>query len=239
MGSRLCGAAGGESIMRLAECDGKALLRRHGLAVPRGVLLRAGEPAPAEAAGWAGHMLKAQVLEGGRGKRGLVRRLARAFRAARDAPAHRRRPRGRRCADPAGRGGRDRPGNLSGGADRRHAPVPRTAGRAGGRRGCRAGREPDPHSHRSADADDPRQPLSRTAGGVPARPGLPARPLCGAAAGDRAARGSGTAGDQSAGADQGRPVRRLRRQGHPRRQRGRPPRPRRSLRSAARSKGAP
>ncbi|HZN29910.1 MAG TPA: ATP-grasp domain-containing protein [Xanthobacteraceae bacterium] len=60
--------------MRLAEIDGKALLRRHGLAVPRGVLLD-GEP-PAEAAQWSGHILKAQVLEGGRGKRGLVRRLA-------------------------------------------------------------------------------------------------------------------------------------------------------------------
>ena len=62
--------------MRLAEIDGKALLRRHGLAVPRGVLLAAGEGAPAAAAQWPGHVLKAQVLEGGRGKRGLVRRLA-------------------------------------------------------------------------------------------------------------------------------------------------------------------
>jgi succinyl-CoA synthetase beta subunit len=62
--------------MRLAEIDGKALLRRHGLAVPRGALLGAGEDAPAEAAQWPGHVLKAQVLEGGRGKRGLVRRLA-------------------------------------------------------------------------------------------------------------------------------------------------------------------
>jgi succinyl-CoA synthetase beta subunit len=62
--------------MRLAEIDGKALLRRHGLAVPRGVLLGAGEGAPAAAAQWPGHMLKAQVLEGGRGRRGLVRRLA-------------------------------------------------------------------------------------------------------------------------------------------------------------------
>ena len=59
--------------MRLAELDGKVLLRRHGLPVPRGVLLE-GE-APAEAAQWSGHVLKAQVLEGGRGKRGLVRRL--------------------------------------------------------------------------------------------------------------------------------------------------------------------
>jgi succinyl-CoA synthetase beta subunit len=62
--------------MRLAEIDGKALLRRHGLAVPRGVLIGAGEDAPAEARQWPGHVLKAQVLEGGRGKRGLVRRLA-------------------------------------------------------------------------------------------------------------------------------------------------------------------
>jgi succinyl-CoA synthetase beta subunit len=62
--------------MRLAEIDGKALLRRHGLAVPRSALLGAGEDAPAEAAQWPGHVLKAQVLEGGRGKRGLVRRLA-------------------------------------------------------------------------------------------------------------------------------------------------------------------
>jgi succinyl-CoA synthetase beta subunit len=62
--------------MRLAEIDGKALLRRHGLAVPRGVLLGADAAMPAEAAPWPGHVLKAQVLEGGRGKRGLVRRLA-------------------------------------------------------------------------------------------------------------------------------------------------------------------
>ena len=62
--------------MRLAEYDGKALLRRHGLAVPRAVLLRAGEEPPDEAASWRGLFLKAQVLEGGRGKSGLVRRLA-------------------------------------------------------------------------------------------------------------------------------------------------------------------
>jgi succinyl-CoA synthetase beta subunit len=62
--------------MRLAEFDGKALLRRHGLAVPRGVLLQTGDRPPDEAAQWAGHLLKAQVLQGGRGKSGLVRRLA-------------------------------------------------------------------------------------------------------------------------------------------------------------------
>ena len=62
--------------MRLAETDGKALLRRHGVAVPRGLLLRGGEAPPAEAVQWPGHILKAQILEGGRGKRGLIRKLA-------------------------------------------------------------------------------------------------------------------------------------------------------------------
>jgi succinyl-CoA synthetase beta subunit len=61
--------------MRLAEYDGKALLRRHGLALPRGVLLHAGEPPPRDVADWPGYLLKAQLLEGGRGKRGLVRRF--------------------------------------------------------------------------------------------------------------------------------------------------------------------
>ena len=61
--------------MRLAEYDGKALLRRHGLAVPRGMLLNAGDPPPDETAHWPGFLLKAQLLEGGRGKRGLVRRF--------------------------------------------------------------------------------------------------------------------------------------------------------------------
>jgi succinyl-CoA synthetase beta subunit len=61
--------------MRLAEYDGKALLRRHGLAVPRGVLLAAGEGPPDETAHWPGFLLKAQLLEGGRGQRGLVRRF--------------------------------------------------------------------------------------------------------------------------------------------------------------------
>ena len=61
--------------MRLAEYDGKASLRRHGLAIPRAVLLRAGEEPADEAAGWPDLFLKAQVLEGGRGKSGLVRRL--------------------------------------------------------------------------------------------------------------------------------------------------------------------
>jgi succinyl-CoA synthetase beta subunit len=65
-----------DAIMRLAECDGKALLRRQGLAVPRGVLLAAGDDAPADASQWHGHVLKAQALEGGRGKRGLVQGLA-------------------------------------------------------------------------------------------------------------------------------------------------------------------
>ena len=62
--------------MRLAECDGKALLRRHGLGIPRSVLLHAGDGFPDAAADWPGFVLKAQVLEGGRGKRGLIRAFA-------------------------------------------------------------------------------------------------------------------------------------------------------------------
>ncbi len=71
--------------MRLAEVDGKALLRRHGIAVPQSVLLHPGENPPDETAGWPGFLLKAQVLEGGRGKSGLVRRFDKAagFRDAR------------------------------------------------------------------------------------------------------------------------------------------------------------
>ncbi len=71
--------------MRLAEVDGKALLRRRGIAVPQGVLLGAGENPPDETAAWPGFLLKAQVLEGGRGKSGLVRRFDKApgFREAR------------------------------------------------------------------------------------------------------------------------------------------------------------
>ncbi|MGG5808637.1 ATP-grasp domain-containing protein [Falsiroseomonas sp. CW058] len=56
--------------MRLTEWDGKAALRRHGIALPDGVLLRDGAAPP----GFGDAMVKAQVLEGGRGKRGLVRR---------------------------------------------------------------------------------------------------------------------------------------------------------------------
>jgi succinyl-CoA synthetase beta subunit len=64
-------------IMRLAEADGKALLRRHGIAIPRGALLASGKGPPDEAAAWRAFVLKAQLLEGGRGKRGLVRRFDR------------------------------------------------------------------------------------------------------------------------------------------------------------------
>ena len=56
--------------MRLAEHDGKTLLHRHGIATPAGSLFT-GVPG-AEAEG----ILKAQVLAGGRGKRGLVRKVA-------------------------------------------------------------------------------------------------------------------------------------------------------------------
>jgi succinyl-CoA synthetase beta subunit len=56
--------------VRLAEHDGKTVLRRHGIPVPQGRLLT-GAPGPEESG-----VLKAQVLEGGRGKRGLVRKVA-------------------------------------------------------------------------------------------------------------------------------------------------------------------
>ncbi|HEX4042788.1 MAG TPA: ATP-grasp domain-containing protein [Xanthobacteraceae bacterium] len=71
--------------MRLAEVDGKAILRRHGIAVPRGILLGPGDNPPESVGDWPGRLLKAQVLEGRRGKRGLVRRLTNAsdFRDAR------------------------------------------------------------------------------------------------------------------------------------------------------------
>lgn len=60
--------------MRLTEADGKALLHRHGIAVPRAILLEPGT-APSEAIAVLGDVVvKAQVLEGGRAKRGLVRR---------------------------------------------------------------------------------------------------------------------------------------------------------------------
>jgi succinyl-CoA synthetase beta subunit len=60
--------------MRLTEMEGKALLRRHGIAVPRGIVLGASDPVPTGFG--ADVVLKAQILEGGRGKRGLVRRVA-------------------------------------------------------------------------------------------------------------------------------------------------------------------
>lgn len=55
--------------MRLTEWDGKTALRRHGLAVPEAHLLQ-DTPPP----GWDEAVVKAQILEGGRGKRGLVQR---------------------------------------------------------------------------------------------------------------------------------------------------------------------
>ncbi|MGK7868652.1 ATP-grasp domain-containing protein [Falsiroseomonas sp. E2-1-a20] len=74
--------------MRLTEWDGKVALRRHGIAVPQGMLLHD----PAAPPGWADVVVKAQILEGGRGKRGLVQRgdattLARDIRHRLDDPA--------------------------------------------------------------------------------------------------------------------------------------------------------
>jgi succinyl-CoA synthetase beta subunit len=72
--------------MRLAEVEGKALLRRYGIAVPEGVLIAPGEDVPESAASWPGFVLKAQILESGRSKHGLVR----AFKTAAEVRAARR-----------------------------------------------------------------------------------------------------------------------------------------------------
>lgn len=55
--------------MNLVEFEAKALLRNAGVPVPEGIVLRTADPAPV-LTGPA--LLKAQIPEGGRGKRGLV-----------------------------------------------------------------------------------------------------------------------------------------------------------------------
>ncbi len=112
----------GSTLCDWRRCDGKALLRRHGVALPRGVLLRAGEAPPAEAAQWPGHVLKAQILEGGRGKRGLVRVLEGLAALADTRARNRRRARRSIRAAAAGGGGADRARDLSRRAHRRHPP---------------------------------------------------------------------------------------------------------------------
>ena len=56
-------------MIRLLEHEGKALLARHGFAVPEGALYPAPPPGPGP---W---MVKAQVLAGGRGKAGGIREV--------------------------------------------------------------------------------------------------------------------------------------------------------------------
>lgn len=56
--------------MRLTEWDGKVALRRHGISLPDAALITGDLPPP----GFDDAVVKAQLLEGGRGKRGLVRR---------------------------------------------------------------------------------------------------------------------------------------------------------------------
>lgn len=58
--------------MRLTEWDGKVALRRHGIALPAGALMSGADVPP----GFEDAVVKAQILEGGRGKRGLVRRAS-------------------------------------------------------------------------------------------------------------------------------------------------------------------
>jgi hypothetical protein len=70
--------------MRLAEIDGKALLRRHRRAVARGALVGAGEDAPAAARQWP-DMLKA-VLKGRASALGAGRHSPTALRTASGPP---------------------------------------------------------------------------------------------------------------------------------------------------------
>jgi len=56
--------------VRLIEHDGKALLAAAGMAIPQGMLIEASETM--YVAPWPVAMVKAQLLAGGRGKRGLV-----------------------------------------------------------------------------------------------------------------------------------------------------------------------
>ena len=58
--------------MRLIEHDGKALLANAGIPIPRGMLVESATPP--DDAPWVAAMVKAQLLSGGRGKRGLVAR---------------------------------------------------------------------------------------------------------------------------------------------------------------------
>lgn len=58
--------------MRLREYEGKQLLQKHGIEIPAGWLLRAEDTMTVE----TDCVLKCQVLEGGRGKAGLVRKVS-------------------------------------------------------------------------------------------------------------------------------------------------------------------
>ncbi|MCC7275322.1 MAG: hypothetical protein IT561_21820 [Alphaproteobacteria bacterium] len=74
--------------MLLLEHEGKAVLRDHGIAVPRGVVVATAEEVPAALAGLSPpFMVKAQVAAGGRGKAGGVVRAADAAEAARHVAA--------------------------------------------------------------------------------------------------------------------------------------------------------
>ena len=132
------GALGKSAIMRLAEVDGKALLRRHGLAVPR------------ERAAWRrrksaqrdSRLARIPVKGASPRRRPRQARLGAAFRQgsrfARRAAADPGEPRRRRHAASARRGGADRARDFHGGPHRRHAAGARASDRAARRRECRA-----------------------------------------------------------------------------------------------------
>ena len=164
---------------------------------------------------------------------------------------HARRFSRRAPADPAGarrrqypaaaRGsGADRPRNFCRSAHRRQRATARITGCARRRRECRGDGQAGAHSDRARRADDAGKDLCRAGGqAVSGRSCRTPGALRRAAAGYRAPGRFGIAGDQSAGADQGRHAHRLRRQDRPRRGRRFPPRPGASSRSAGRWPSTP
>ncbi len=63
--------------MRLFEYEGKALFKEAGIPIPRAVLLKRPQDASKVPSSWNQVILKAQLLQGGRGKAGLIIKTAR------------------------------------------------------------------------------------------------------------------------------------------------------------------
>ena len=122
----------------LPRYDGKALLRRHGLAVPRGVLLRAGEAPPDDAPPGPGFFSRPRFSKAAAARAAWCAACNGARRIPRRAAADPRHPRRCRHAAPARRGGADRARDFHRGPRRRHAAAARTAASRPRRRERRA-----------------------------------------------------------------------------------------------------